>query len=1131
MNTLKQTLFLLLVLVFSGVSKTIAQSTGVYVGGHIRRDRPGTIEKLRNSGFTYIILFNINVEPDGTLTTDGETVCKDGKYVFGNTQPNYVSDIKKLKQAPTTISRIEICIGGWGNKSFSRIKELINRHGVGSGTILYKNFKALKNAIPEIDAVNNDDEHCYDVATAVKFHQMMYELGYKTTIAPYTNRSFWENLVSQLGDRCDRVLIQCYDGGAGNNPSDWHLGNRAVHAGRMNYQEGGVDACVAQMESWKRNNGVSGGFIWLYNDETWNLNQWATRMLRVFGTKKCDDNIAILYADSDYRGYSKSLGEGSYTQADLAMYGISAKDISSLKVTKGFKITLYENADFTGNSKSWTTDASFVGGDWNDKACSVRIEPNGKSGLSGNFKIMNRNSGKFLDLDNNKTDNNTAIVQFDDEGVDASQTWTFTEVMKGKGVYSICSYGNKNRGMDVVDFSKDNGAQVQLYDYLGNNHQQFILYDCGEGYYQLVARNSGKVVEIPNSSQGNGEWIKIYDNNGTHTQQWAVVENRCNEAPAVTLYTDADYKGKAVTLSEGKYNLNQMGLYNLTDNDMSSLKVTPGFKVTIYEGDNFNGKSKSYIASESFVGAEWNDKMSSLTVEAYHELQVTYQIGDDSEAVTSGVSTEGSLATLLGDKVMNVTQLSVKGYLNDADIITLQKMAGGTTEKGSLKSLNLSEATFTATGKKVPDNIFQNCKNLQKVDLSNMTEIGQWAFQNCALTEISIPATVTRIEKGAFAGNSKVTKVIVHSGTQIDARSYDGEDNIFSGMDPNKVQVVFKDAAEYNYKNYRNDINVGNNVYYKNAFMYLLTKTLDENDDDYTVVAQRHADVLLKRTFKEGWNTLVLPFGARYLEGDTEADDCSRIFQKALNASNTEGFMIAAYRGLAKNEAQPDNSTFYFLKYANYDKDPLDEFEPLLIRMTQKDINDANGVYIFKNVELNFDGDFEDGNGVKYYKEYTAKEAKERMGTRHTGEYFDGSYDPNANDKFKKCSYDDFYFTGTLYKQDTDKNPAFIAPGDYIIQNNTFVKCLSSKKYGLKGFRGYFKQKPSGSSAKGNIGICLVDRNGVVSSIHQVDGASLMSASVAPVAVYNLSGQQVGNSLSTLAKGVYIVKGKKFVKK
>ena len=854
---------------------------------------------------------------------------------------------------------------------------------------------------------------------------------------------------------------------------------------------------------------------------------------------KCDDCIATFYSDIDYKGKAVDLPEGEFLLSSLQSYGITNDDISSLKVKSGFKVVVYENDGFGGKSKSYTASTANMGSEWNDQVSSIKIEPNGKSGLSGNFKIMNRNSGKYLDLTDNKTDNNTAIVQYDDEGVDASQTWTFTEVLNGKGVYSICSYGNKTQGMDVLNSSKDNGTQVQLYKYLGNPHQQFILYDCGEGYYQLVARNSGKVVEIPQSSKTNGEWIKIYDNNGTHTQQWAVVENRCNEAPAVTLYTDRDYKGKAVTLSKGQYNLSQMGLYNLTDNDMSSLKVTPGFKVTIYEDDNFNGKSKSYTASESFVGDEWNDKMSSLKVEAYHELQVTYQIGDASEAVTSGVSTEGSLATLLGgeDNAMKVTQLSVKGYLNDQDIITLQRMAGHTQGKGSLKSLNLSEATFTKTGKKVPDNIFQNCKNLQQVNLSNMTEIGQWAFQNSALTEISIPATVTKIGVGAFSGNSAVTKVTVSS-TQIDARSYDGEDNIFSGMDPNKVQVVFKDAAEYNYKNYRNDIKDGNNVY-KNAFMYLLTKTLDENSTDYTVVPQRHADVRLKRTFKEGWNTLVLPFGARYLENDPEPS-CSSIFQRALNASGNKDFMIAAYRGLSKKNADSDNRTFYFLKYADYNNDPLDEFEPLLIRMTQEDIDDANkkgGVYTFKNVELNFDGDFEDPNNdkIKIYKEYTAAEAKERMGKRENGKYFDGSYDQTANDKFKNSSYDEFYFTGTLYKQQgtASENSAFIAPGDYIIQNNTFVKCFLNKTYGLKGFRGYFKQKkPSGgtSPAKG-IGICLVDSNGVVSSIHQVDGVSLTSASVAPVAVYNLSGQKVGNSLSTLAKGVYIVNGKKFVKK
>ena len=604
-------------------------------------------------------------------------------------------------------------------------------------------------------------------------------------------------------------------------------------------------------------------------------------------------------------------------------------------------------------------------------------------------------------------------------------------------------------------------------------------------------------------------------------------------------------------------------------------------------------------------------------------LQVTYHIGD---ATYTSTGTEGELSKLLGDNAMKVTQLSVNGYLNDADIITLQQMAGGTTEKGSLKSLNLSEATFTTTGKKVPDNIFRDCKNLQQVNLSNMTEIGKWAFKNCALTEITIPASVTiiqeeafkdcsalktlkfeagtsekelvlkeeaffgcgnmdlanggvlpsriisiaartfqgcgitkltlptnekltgitrkldfngvqtdnmgalgygaffgcskltdltipanvtvinevvfqdcnlqnvifddatkiteiqknaftnnqnltglfagkhfdnlktigegaflncfkltdadfynltknitRIERetfrncheglktidlrptiefigdGAFADNPNVTNVIVHSGTQIDARSYDGTHGIFLNMDPNKVQVVFEGEAETNYKVYRDNINVGGEDKGKNAFMYLLTKTLDENATDYEVVAQRHADVLLKRTFKPGWNTLVLPFGAR---DNGKTVKCARIYQKALNAFEGEGFMIAAYRGLAKNDAQPDNSTFYFLQYADYDNDPLDEFEPLLVRMTQKDIDNASGVYTFKDIELNYDAD----------KSYTAEEAEKRMGMKENGENFTGNIDHELNDKFKKCSYDDFYFTGTLHLQQDRKS-------------------------------------------------------------------------------------------------------------
>lgn len=526
----------------------------------------------------------------------------------------------------------------------------------------------------------------------------------------------------------------------------------------------------------------------------------------------------------------------------------------------------------------------------------------------------------------------------------------------------------------------------------------------------------------------------------------------------------------------------------------------------------------------------------------------------------------------------SVKKIGYQAFYNRVNVTGLNIQGDGELVIGSEAFKNcdeLAKISLTQDNKelKIDNDAFMGCKQLnvfENMDKAKITYLGTGVFRECRsmtndfvngvlqkyadnggnyannggkkipaylfsgcngqdFTQLDIPAAFTQIDRGAFADNPNVTKITVHSGTQIDAQTYNDKEGIFYGMDPNKVQVEFQGDAESNYTVYRDNIVVDGVDKGKNAFMYLLTKTLNENDDDYTVVAQRHADVRLYRTFKAGWNTLVLPFGARDVEGK-----CARIFQKALNASGDENFMIAAYRGLAKNEAQPDNSTFYFLKYADYDKNPLDEFEPLLIKMTQKDINDANGVYTFKDVELNYDGDFDDGGG-KYYKKYTAEEAKERMGKKHTGEYFDGSYDHEANDKFKKCTYDDFYFTGTLYKQQqgtASENSAFIAPGDYIIQNNTFVKCLASKKYGLKGFRGYFKQKLSStSSAKGNIGISLVDRNGVVSSIHQVDGTSLTPASVAPAAVYNLSGQKVGNSLSTLAKGVYIVNGKKFVKK
>lgn len=337
--------------------------SGVYVGGHIRRERPKTITTLRESGFTYVLLFNVHVDPDGTLKTDGEVICKDGEYVFAKPQPNYQMDIRNLKTPPTSIQRIDIVIGGWGNNSYDNIKNLINTKGTGANTMLYKNFKALKEAVPEIDGVNNDDEQCYDLETGAKFHIMMYNLGYKTTLAPYTNKSYWQNLCTKIRaskpDAVDRVMVQCYDGGAGNvnRVGTWTFnGVNERHAGLLNYSnDWSVDKNMAQFQKWKDDGVATGGFVWVYNDETWDLNAWASGMNRVFKAVEVpeEDAMVEVFSGPSYSGYSVKLPAGTFSKADLAVYGLKGNDLESIKILKeGASARLYKT---TNNAGTLTT--------------------------------------------------------------------------------------------------------------------------------------------------------------------------------------------------------------------------------------------------------------------------------------------------------------------------------------------------------------------------------------------------------------------------------------------------------------------------------------------------------------------------------------------------------------------------------------------------------------------------------------------------------------------------------------------------------------------------------------------------------------------------------------------------------
>jgi hypothetical protein len=85
-----------------------------------------------------------------------------------------------------------------------------------------------------------------------------------------------------------------------------------------------------------------------------------------------------------------------------------------------------------------------------------------------------------------------------------------------------------------------------------------------------------------------------------------------------TFYQHIDYNlstsGYAVRLQEGTYTTAQMIAAGLVDNDITSLKVPFGCKVTLYDDDNMTGTATVFDESSKFVGAI-NDTTSSIRIE------------------------------------------------------------------------------------------------------------------------------------------------------------------------------------------------------------------------------------------------------------------------------------------------------------------------------------------------------------------------------------------------------------------------------------------------------------------------------------------------------------------------------------
>ena len=527
-----------------------------------------------------------------------------------------------------------------------------------------------------------------------------------------------------------------------------------------------------------------------------------------------------------------------------------------------------------------------------------------------------------------------------------------------------------------------------------------------------------------------------------------------------------------------------------------------------------------------------------------------------------------------------VTKIGNQAFRNRVKVTGLNIHGNGCLEIGSeafrsceqLNALNLDNAKITYLG----TGVFGDCRSmtndfvngvLKNYAANGGTKIPAYLFFGCngqdghdgldpdknknvcSFTDLNIPAQFTEIGDGAFAstGDAKIKLKTITVNSVKAPKCLKGETDeyaniknksVFAGLDPNMTTVIFADKAQ----NWEETETTGFLTYMNDGseFQRLLTKDLYSDHTEYKNVPQQHAIVRLHRTLKVGWNTICLPFGVNNRYGSlwgeaykTKQAHNARIIVNGLtnndSGATSDNFTMGVYRGYWK-----EGKTFMFLHYTDFDAYPLDLCETFLVKMRKQDIAE-DGIYTFRNVDLNYRwfAEGESGNDGNWtlVKTYPAEEMLGQV------KDFDGQVNTEAIPFKDKASYDEYVLRGSLVQctGTVGDSKVGITTDDYFFQQsqNGTMKLYpypAGKKYGIRGFSGWFHRNNSISNAH-ELSLGLFDDSSItpIETVKEDDLNRDTSGKV-----YSISGVLMKNNaadLNNLPKGIYVVNGKKYVVK
>ncbi|CAK4639960.1 hypothetical protein LEN26_014362 [Aphanomyces euteiches] len=320
------------------------------------------------------------------------------------------------------------------------------------------------------------------------------------------------------------------------------------------------------------------GNIILYGqDVLWpQIGSWNDRAqsIRIF-----QFNVVLTVWRDDYQGVFRNFNLGGFN-----MTGDFLNSISSLKLSPGYMVTLYDQPNLQGDSITYKSDVSYSSiGTWNDRAQSILVD-----------RIPTTWTPYTYTPTTTPTTTAAPTTTLEPTTTPAPTTtpfvppvvtlWTadFNGASQGFGPGAYNLKGELLNTVSSLNISS--GYQITLFDQ-NNQRGNNITYGVDVPWQQIGGWNDrAKSILVAPSSV------------------------------VLTVWKD-DYQGAIQSFGVGDYNL-EGDLFNT----LSSLKLAANYQVTLYDRPNQAGKSKLFTTDVPWpsIGTVWNDKAQSITVERLH---------------------------------------------------------------------------------------------------------------------------------------------------------------------------------------------------------------------------------------------------------------------------------------------------------------------------------------------------------------------------------------------------------------------------------------------------------------------------------------------------------------------------------